>query len=73
MFSYKIFGALSGAAAGLPFNSCVPNLQDKPELWADECPYIIPKAGIVEVRLVEPALKGSNSKDHSEVAEEASC
>lgn len=72
MFSYKIYGALSDAA-GLQFNSCVPNLQDKPELWADECPYIIPKAGTVEVRLVEPALQGSTSKGHAEVAEEVSC
>lgn len=44
MFTYVIFGIQSGDAAGLPFRSCVPNLQDKPDLWLDECPYQMPRA-----------------------------
>lgn len=51
VFSYKLFGSVAGDA-GLLFHSCVPHLQDRPELWADECPYIIPRVGRVEVRRV---------------------
>lgn len=72
VFSYKIFGALAGDA-GLLFHSCVPNLQDKPDLWADECPYIIPRNGRVEVKLVYPSDQVPGNKVQTEVAEEASC
>jgi hypothetical protein len=37
---YKIFGLKSGLADGLIFNSCVSNLQNQPDLWLDECPYL---------------------------------
>ncbi|MDR7096622.1 hypothetical protein [Hydrogenophaga laconesensis] len=42
MFAYKIFGLQPGFDEGLVFNSCVPQLQDQPELWLDECPYLQP-------------------------------
>jgi hypothetical protein len=40
VFVYKIFGAQPGFADGLIFNSCVENLQDQPDLWLDECPFL---------------------------------
>lgn len=72
MFSYKIYGA-SSDNAGLQFNSCVPNLQDKPELWADECPYTIPRVGQVSVKLAEPVPQDQIVKLEQEMAEESSC
>lgn len=42
MFAYKIFGLQPGFSEGLVFNSCVPDLQNQPELWLDECPYLQP-------------------------------
>lgn len=44
MFVYKISGRQPGFADGLLFNSCVKNLQRHPELWLDECPYLLPLA-----------------------------
>ncbi len=43
MFIYKIFGELPGFAEGLLFNSCVNNLQNQPDLWLDECPFLYPR------------------------------
>jgi hypothetical protein len=42
MLAYKIFGLQPGFAEGLLFHSCVQNLQDHPDLWLDECPYLHP-------------------------------
>ncbi len=44
MFIYKIFGEQPGFAEGLIFNSCVKNLQNQPDLWLDECPYLYPRS-----------------------------
>lgn len=43
MFVYKIFGTQPGFAEGLVFNSCVTNLQNQPDLWLDECPFLYPR------------------------------
>ena len=62
MLAYKIFGFEPGFAEGLLFYSCVQDLQNHPELWLDECPYLQPgvsariPAGVrVEVVSTEPA------------------
>ena len=52
MFEYEIVGLLPRSDEGFVFRSCVPRLQDQPELWADECPYPIPRQREVRVRLV---------------------
>ena len=52
MFEYEIVGLLPQSDEGFVFRSCVPRLQDQPELWADECPYPIPRQRHVRVRLV---------------------
>jgi|GEM_PF-3057437 len=52
MFEYEIVGLLPQSDEGFVFRSCVPRLQDQPELWADECPYPIPRQREVRVRLV---------------------
>jgi hypothetical protein len=46
---YKIFGLKSGLADGLIFNSCVNNLQSKPDLWLDECPYLYARPSFREI------------------------
>lgn len=43
LISYKIYGLLPGQNDGLRFQSCVRGLDKKPYLWADECPYPIPR------------------------------
>lgn len=61
MFIYKIFGEQPGFAEGLIFNSCVKNLQNQPDLWLDECPYLYPRSSsrlpqglrVVQLGLVE--------------------
>lgn len=42
MLAYKIFGFEPGFAEGLLFYSCVQDLQNHPDLWLDECPYLQP-------------------------------
>jgi hypothetical protein len=44
VFIYKIFGEQPGFAEGLVFNSCVTDLQNQPDLWLDECPYLSPRS-----------------------------
>jgi hypothetical protein len=61
VFIYKIFGEQPGFAEGLIFNSCVKNLQNQPDLWLDECPYLYPRSSsrlpqglrVVQLGLVE--------------------
>lgn len=52
MFEYEIVGLLPQSDEGFVFRSCVPRLQDQPELWADECPDPIPRQREVRVRQV---------------------
>lgn len=65
MFIYKIFGDHPGFAEGLIFNSCVNNLQNQPDLWLDECPYLYPRSSsrlpdglrVVQLSSAEEALQ----------------
>ena len=52
MFEYEIVGLLPQSDEAFVFRSCVPHLPERPELWADECPYPIPRQREVRVRLV---------------------
>jgi hypothetical protein len=40
---YRIFGISPEKPEGHEFASDIPDLQDKPELWDEACPYTIPK------------------------------
>jgi len=65
VFIYKIFGEQPGFAEGLIFNSCVNNLQNQPDLWLDECPYLYPRSSsrlpdglrVVQLSSTEEALQ----------------
>lgn len=62
MFVYKIFGRQPGFVEGLSFNSCVKNLQNQPELWLDECPYLHPLSSALPEKL-RVELVSSSSDD----------
>jgi hypothetical protein len=64
VFIYKIFGEQPGFAEGLIFNSCVKNLQNQPDLWLDECPYLYPRSSS---RLPEGlrVVQLASSEEHS--------
>jgi hypothetical protein len=50
--NYRIMGIAPEAPEGHEFWSDVPNLEEHPELWAQECPYTIPKHGGVYVEKI---------------------
>ena len=67
MFTYMIFGVLRGSREGLQFQSCVPELERHPELWADECPFPIASVARARIELVTDlnAAAASIPRDHS--------
>ena len=67
MFTYMIFGVLRGSREGLQFQSCVPELERHPELWADECPFPIASVAQARIELATElnAEAASTPPDHS--------
>ncbi|MGE0349528.1 hypothetical protein [Hydrogenophaga sp.] len=51
MFTYMIYGVLRGSSEGLMFHSCVPDLGQHPELWADECPFPINSVELARIEI----------------------
>jgi len=49
-YSYRISGLTHELFKSYEFESVIPDLEDRPEIWKDECPYLISN---IEVAVVE--------------------